>query len=98
MWVEKDAGPVFSKMAEPRPLRWSAMGQTYCQNIPAFREGMEMSLVYFNKHSFLVFFFFFMMKVVLYFLDPKILCYGQNGVPPKSICESSKPQGDYLWR
>ena len=39
-----------------------------------------------------------MMKVVLYFLDPKILCYGQNGVPPKSICESSKPQGDYLWR
>lgn len=22
---------------------------------------------------------------MLYFLDPKILCYGQNGVPPKLL-------------
>ena len=78
MWVEKDAGPVFSKMAEPRPLRWSAMGQTYCQNIPAFREGMEMSLVYFNKHSFLVFFLWWRLccisLILRYYVMDKMVC------------------------
>ena len=54
-WGERDAGFVVPPLVEPRPLRWSAMGQTGCQNIPSVREGMAMSLVFFNKHSFLVY-------------------------------------------
>lgn len=51
----RDAESVLPLRAEPRPLRWSAMGQTGCWDVPAVREGMVMSLAFFSKHSFLVY-------------------------------------------